>query len=174
MQSCLKWISLRGQTDWTLFISNTSMQQVKLIESDGGLPLLSYCTIKQLSRGENSPDGCLFVFFLLQKLFFLQAVLVSCHRIHYLQKLWKSVPSSIPRADRTPRGVARHPEAAGSLWGNSSALGRSRRRSRPARTACRTAAAASKTRPWLLGYQIGFLHKDGGTRALKHYNSARM
>lgn len=63
MQSCLEWISLRGQTDWALFISNTSMQQVKLIERDGGLPLLSYWTIKQLSRGENSPDGCLFAFF---------------------------------------------------------------------------------------------------------------
>lgn len=139
------------------------MQQVKLSQTERGLPLLLECTIKQLA-GEKTAQ--MSFFFSPSKALFLQAVSVSCHRIHYLQKLWKSVPFSIPRADRTPRGVARHPEAAGSLWGNSSALGRSRRHSRPARTACRTAAAASKNRPWLLGYQIGFLHKDGGTRAL--------
>lgn len=165
MQSCWEWISLHGQTGWTL-ISNTSMQQVKLRRKEGRLPLLSNCTIKQVSRGENSPDVCFF-FIPPFKALFLQAVSVSRHRIHYLQKLWKSVLSSIPRADRTPRGVAHHPEAVGSLWGNSSALGLTRRRSRPAHTACRTAAAALKTRPWLLDYQIGFLHKDEGTRVLR-------
>lgn len=163
MQSCLEWISLHGQTDWTFIASNTSMQQVKQSKKERSLPLLSNCTLRQFSRGENKTAWILFFYFPSNGLF-LRAVSASRRRIHYLQKLWKSVPSSTPRADRTPRGVARHPEAAGSLWGNSSAPGRSRRRSRPARTACRTAAAAATTRPWLLGHQIGFLHKEEGEK----------
>lgn len=109
---------------------------------------------------------------------FSQALLVShikliihnlvsrCVGLSYLQRLWKSSPSSTPRAGHTPQGVARHPEAAGSLGGSAGARGPSPRHSRLARTACRTGAAASPIPPWVLFRWIVFLQTGENDRSL--------
>lgn len=84
-------------------------------------------------------------------------VLTSLQWLLYLRKLWKSAPSSTPRAGHTPRGVAHRPGAVGFLLGRASAQGQSRLRSRLAHTACHKGAAALLVLPLALFLLIVFL-----------------
>lgn len=146
-------IVIRGQQGKSLIcylvVSNVSKQ------------ILSVCHLKMSDRDtENMPSVFYFSFY--HKVWSLCifcsiAINITFTFLSNLQMLWKSSLSSTPTAGRTPRGVARRPGAAGFLGGSAGARGRSLRRSRPARTACRTGAAASPARPWALAHRIGFL-----------------
>lgn len=67
MQSCWEWISSHGQTDRTLKISNTSMQQVKLSKKEGGLP--TFIVLLNKSAGEKTALMFFFSLSLLQSSF---------------------------------------------------------------------------------------------------------
>lgn len=153
-------------TDWTVVISNKSMRQLRLSEKEEIFILFQTDLSKNSAEKEtammlHSPPTkgplILCTVAVSRHIFGAHWAYVFVHWLYYLQKLWKSFLSSIPRAGRTPRGVAHHPEAADSLWGSSSVLGPSRHRSRQARTACRIGAVASMTRPWFLVHRIEFL-----------------